>query len=232
MLRRRWPTGAKVLLLVAAASGALAFLSMRAYAARLEATRPDVGPLVSVVMAARDLERGTALDRSMLGLGEVPTAFVPPGAMETASQAQGRVLSADVAAGEVLTASRVAPPDAGPVAALVPPGLRAVVVPAGIPAAAVRAGDLVDLLATFGGGRPYTQTVVTAAEVLRVLSGDDAVAGVTASEGAQLILLVGPEDAERIAYAKTFAQLDVAIVPASVGTSDGSSGGTPAGPEP
>ncbi len=214
MLRRRWPTGAKILLLAGVACGALAFVSMRGYAANLEATRPDVGPLVSVVMAARDLERGTTLDPSMLEAGEVPAAFVPPGAMETPSDADGRVLAAGVAAGEVLTASRVASPAAGPVAAVVPPGFRAVVVPAGIPSGIVRAGDRVDLLATFGGGRPYTQAVVTAAEVLRVLSSGDAVAGVTSSAGVQLVLLVGPEDAERIAYAKTFAQLEVTIVAA------------------
>jgi pilus assembly protein CpaB len=214
MLRRRWPTGAKVLLLAGVACGALAFLAVRGYAATLEATRPDVGPLVSVVMAARDLDRGTTLDPSMLETGEVPAAFVPPGAMETIPDADGRVLTARVAAGEVLTATRVASPGAGPVAAVVPPGLRAVVVPAGVPAGIVRAGDRVDLLATFGGGRPYTQTVVTAAEVLRVLSPGGAVAGVTSAAGAQLVLLVGPEDAERIAYAKTFAQLEVAIAAA------------------
>jgi Flp pilus assembly protein CpaB len=213
MFRRRWPTGAKVLLLIGLASGALAFMSMRGYAAHLDATRPAVGPLVPVLTAARDLTRGTTLEPSMLSPGEVPRAFVPPGAFRSPSEAGGRVLTADVAAGEVLTASRVAAP-AGPVAGLVPPGLRAVVVPAGMPATTVRAGDRVDLLATFGGGRPYTQTVVGAAEVLLVLAGGDAVAGVTGSDGATLVLLVGPEDAERIAYAKTFAQLEVAIVAA------------------
>jgi Flp pilus assembly protein CpaB len=215
MFRRRWPTSAKLLLLTGVASGALAFVAIRGYAANLEATRPDVGPLVPVVMAARDLERGTTLDASMLEAGEIPAAFAPPGAMGTLEDADRRVLTASVAAGEVLTASRVGGPSTGPVAALVPPGLRAVVVPAGLPTGIVRAGDRVDLLATFGGGRPYTQTVVTAVEVLRVLAPTDAVAGVTASGGAQLVLLVGPEDAERIAYATTFAQLQVAIVAAA-----------------
>lgn len=214
MFRRRWPTSAKLLLLTGVLCGALAFASMRGYAANLEATRPDVGPSVSVVMAARDLERGQTLDASMLEAGELPAAFLPPGAMETITGAEGRVLTGSVAAGEVLTMSRVAAPSSGPVAAIVPPGLRAVVVPAGLPGAIVRAGDRVDLLATFGGGRPYTQAVVTAVEVLRVLAAEDAVAGVTSSAGVQLVLLVGPEDAERIAYAKTFAQLEVAIVAA------------------
>jgi pilus assembly protein CpaB len=215
MFRRRWPTAAKVLVLASVASGALAFWAIRGYAARLQAERPDVGSLVSVVMAARDLERGVTLDASMLESGEVASAFLPPGAMGSIDQAEGRVLAAAVTAGEVLTAARVAAPDAGPVAALIPPGLRAVVIPAGIPAAAVRAGDRVDLLATFGGGRPYTQTVVTSAEVLKVLAAGGAVAGVTGTgQGAQLVLLVGPEDAERIAYAKTFAQLDVAVAAA------------------
>jgi Flp pilus assembly protein CpaB len=214
MFRRRWPTPAKVLLLTGLACGALAFFAMRGYAAHLDATRPAVGPLAPVVMAAEDLERGTVLGPSMLELGEVPAAFVPPGAFETPSEADGRVLAADVAAGEALTATRVAAPDAGPVAALVPPGLRAVIVPAGLPAGTVRAGDRVDLLATFGGGRPYTQTVVGAAEVLQVLPGGDAVTGGSGSDAATLVLIVGPEDSERIAYAKTFAQLEVVLVAA------------------
>jgi pilus assembly protein CpaB len=214
MYRRRWPTSAKLLVLTGLLCGAVAFVGLRGYAANLEATRPDVGPSVSVVMAVRDLERGQTLDASMLEAGEVPDAFVPPGAMEALSDAEGRVLTGNVAAGEVLTASRVAAPSPGPVAAIVPPGLRAVVVPSGVPAGILRAGDRVDLLATFGGGRPYTQTVVTAVEVVRVLTAANAVAGATASAGAQLVLLVGPEDAERIAYAKTFAQLEVAIAAA------------------
>ena len=95
-------------------------------------------------MAVRDLDRGMTLDASMLEAAEVPSSFVPPGAMETISEVAGRVLSSDITAGEVLTASRVAVRAAGPIAALVGPGLRAVVVPAGIPATTVRAGDLID----------------------------------------------------------------------------------------
>ncbi|MFN8233225.1 MAG: Flp pilus assembly protein CpaB [Actinomycetota bacterium] len=214
MFRRRWPASAKLLMATGVLLGTLAFVGMRGYAADLEATRPVVGPLVPVVVAARDLERGTTLDASMIELEEVPAAYAPPGALETPSDAEGRVLAGGVAAGEALTASRMGAPSSGPIAAVVPPGLRAVVVPAGLPAGIVRAGDRVDLLATFGGGRPYTQTVVTAAEVLRVLGPTDTVAGVATGGGAQLVLLVGPEDAERIAYAKTFAQLEVAIAPA------------------
>jgi pilus assembly protein CpaB len=214
MFRRRWPTSAKLLLLTGILCGALAFLGIRGYAANLEATRPDVGPSVSVVMATRDLDRGLTLDASMLETGELPAAFVPPGAMEAIHDAEGRVLTGSVAAGEVLTMSRIASPSSGPVAAIVPPGLRAVVVPSGLPEGIVSSGDRVDLLATFGGARPYTQTVVTAVEVLRALDPTAAVAGVTTGGGVSLVLLVGPEDAERIAYAKTFAQLEVAVVAA------------------
>jgi pilus assembly protein CpaB len=211
MIRRRWPMSARLLLLAGVTSGALAFVGLRGYAAELRATRPDVGPLVSVVIAARDLARGTTLDASMLEVGRVPAAFEPPGAMRTPTQALGRVLVGAAAAGEVITASRVSGPGTGPVAAVVPPGLRAVVVPAALPGDLVRAGDRVDLLATFGGGRPYTETVLTAAEIVRVLPASGAVAGVAGDDAASLILVVAPDDAERVAYAKTFAQLEVVI---------------------
>jgi Flp pilus assembly protein CpaB len=86
---------------------------------------------------------------------------------------------------------------------------------AAIPPGALRAGDRVDVYATFGGPHPYTETVATGLEVL-VLLGDDGADGTTAitsdsSTGPSLMLLVSPEEAERLAYATAFADLAIAI---------------------
>jgi pilus assembly protein CpaB len=210
MFRRRWPLASKALLVLALACGGLAFLLVRGYETRLEALRPMVGRQVPVVFVTRDVSRGTVLDDSVLDSREIPEAFVPPGVVTRPEAVAGRVLTSEIAAGEVLTASRLAAPRAGPIAALVPPGLRAVVVAATVPDGSIRPGDLVDVLATYGGGRPHTETVAESVEVLRVLAPDDAVSG--SGKDPDLVLLVAPDVAEHVAYARTFAQLFVAIL--------------------
>lgn len=195
--------------------GALAVTLIRGYTRRLEATRPDVGPPVTVVVAGRDLMRGTTLTDQLVSEGSVPSAFLPPGAERAVSAVSGRTLVADVRAGEIVTAARLAGSSVGPVAASVPAGMRAVVVPSGLPTGTVRVGDVVDVLAAFGGGRPHIETVADGLDVARVLppQGAAGIAG-TAGAGTTLVLSVDADTAERIAYAIAFAKLTITIEPA------------------
>jgi len=117
------------------------------------------------------------------------------------------MLAADVSAGEALTAPRLAA-RGGPVAAMVPAGLRAVPVPVAFPSGVLASGDRVDVLATFAAGQPHTEVVVTEAEVLSILSAEGTLDGTT-----HLILVVTPGDAERLAYARSFAELSIAVTP-------------------
>ena len=209
---RRWPRAARVTAAAAAICGVTAFLLTQAYVRRVEAARPELGPPVAVVVAARDLARGATIDGDALEVRPMPSAFAPPGAVRAPNDADGRVLVAPLAAGEPLTWTRLAAPPAGPVAALVPPGLRAFVVSTDVPPEAVRAGDRVDVLGTYGGGRPYTETVASGLEVLSVLGAGrtDALSGAPAA-GPRLVLLVSPDTAERLAYAGAFGDLSVTI---------------------
>jgi Flp pilus assembly protein CpaB len=209
---RRWPRAARISAALALLSGLAAFALVQSYVARIQASRPALGPPVAVVVATADLSRGVTLDTDALQIRQVPREFAPPGAIGDPADARGRVLVSALAAGEAVTATRLAAPRAGPVAALVPPGLRAFVVATDVPPEAVRAGDRVDVLATFGGGRPHTETVATALEVLSVLgSGQtDALSGAP-SDAPRLVLLVSPDEAERLAYAGAFGELSVAI---------------------
>ncbi|MGH2683145.1 MAG: Flp pilus assembly protein CpaB [Actinomycetota bacterium] len=212
-MRRRAPAASRVLMALALLLGASATLVLQGYLSRLEAQARAAGPGVPVVVAARGLARGTVLDASSVRVGSMPERFLPPGALRTVEQAVGRLLSAEVAPGEVLTAARLAPPG-GPVASLVPPGLRAVPVTAAIPSTAVLPGDRVDVLATFGpgaaSGGPHAETVASEAEVLLVVerAGFEEPAGATT-----VVLLVTPETAERLAYARALADLSLAIAP-------------------
>jgi pilus assembly protein CpaB len=197
-----------VLVVLGVALAVAATLLLRSYIDRLSAGAAAGGPGRPVVVAAVDLERGAVMTPDVLGMREVPRRYLPPGALASPDEAIGRSLAADVLAGEVLTAARLGP-EGGPVASLVPAGLRAVAVTAGIPPAMIAPGDRVDVLATYATGQPYTDTVVEAAEVLvvRPSSGDGF------GQGATLLLLVGPENAERLAYARAFADLAVALAP-------------------
>ena len=218
MFRRRWPLASKVLAALGVLLGALAFVLIRGYQERVEALHPAVGPRVTVTAAAVDVRRGVSLTDDMLRAISVPEVFVPPGAVLDPAALVGRVLVADIDAGEILTRSRLAEPRVGPIAALVPEGLRAVVIPAGIPVDAVRPGDRIEVVATYGGGQPHTELVASGVEVLRVLTGsgetDVGFGGAAASEdqGIQLVLLVDTTAAEQLAYARAFAQLQVAIL--------------------
>ena len=218
MFRRRWPLASKVLAALGVLLGALAFVLIRGYQERVEALHPAVGPRVTVTAAAVDVRRGVSLTDDMLRAISVPEVFVPPGAVLDPAALVGRVLVADIDAGEILTRSRLAEPRVGPIAALVPEGLRAVVIPAGIPSDAVRPGDRIEVVATYGGGQPHTELVASGVEVLRVLTGsgetDVGFGGAAASEdqGIQLVLLVDTTAAEQLAYARAFAQLQVAIL--------------------
>jgi pilus assembly protein CpaB len=217
VLRRRWPLASKVLMALAVLLGALAFVVVRGYQDRVEASHPSVGLPVDIVTAATDLARGTVLSDEMLHTSTVPGGFVPPGAVRDAATVIGRVLTADIEAGEIVTRSRLAGTTVGPVAALVPDGLRAVVVPSGAPAGTIRVGDRVEVYATYGGGRPHTELVATDLEVARVLaggtsSGTEAGGTSTGDPGVALVILVDGDAAARLAYARAFGQLQIAIL--------------------
>jgi pilus assembly protein CpaB len=215
VFRRKLPMPSLVFLGLSVAAGLLAVLLMKGYARRLEATRPDVGQPVKVVVANRSIARGATVTPEMVRADQRPSAFAPPDAVAAVEAVVGRVLAADVAAGEVLTLTRLAGTESGPVAALVPAGLRAFLIPSSLPAEAIRTGDRVDVLAAFGGGRPHVETVAAGIEVGQVMAApaDGGVPGVDAASGPSLVLLVDAETAERLTYALTFGTLAVAIDP-------------------
>ncbi len=212
MYLRRWSPRSKLFAVLSVVAGLAAFALVRGYEARLRALRPVTGDPVPVVVAARDLARGATLTPDAVQIETIPSAFAPPGAVASTELVEGHTLVSDLAEGEAVTRTRIGL-RGGPVASLVPSGLRAFSIPAGVPAGTLRAGDRVDVLATFGGPRPYTDTVASGLEVLSIVEEDGEVfeAG---GGGPSLLLLVGPDVAERLAYAAAFADLTVVVAPA------------------
>jgi Flp pilus assembly protein CpaB len=213
---RKWSRRSKAFAVLAVVSGASAYVLVDGYAARLEALAPVAGEPVPVVVAAVALERGAVLTQEDLRVELVPAAFAPPGRIASPEELAGRTLVSDVAEGEAMTRTRVEVAG-GPVAALVPSGLRAFAIRVGSAASSVRAGDRVDVIATFGGPRPYTDTVASGLEILAVVEPEGGAFEAGGAGGPSLVLLVGPEVAEELAYAAAFADLAVAVAPAGEG---------------
>jgi Flp pilus assembly protein CpaB len=214
VFRRKLPRSSFMLLVSSVVCALAAAFVMRAYALRLDTVRPDGGPPISVVIAATDVARGAVLTEAALEAVTVPSRFAPPAAMRDVARATGRIAVADIAAGEIVTELRLAGAGSGPTAALVPAGMRAVQVPVAS-LVGVKPGDLVDVIATFGGGGAHTEVAGEAIEVLAVdRAGGGASFGTSpagTSGGVGLVLLVSPTDAERLAFASAFATLSVAV---------------------
>jgi Flp pilus assembly protein CpaB len=162
-----------------------------------------------VVEAARHVTRGSVLGADDLAVVAVPEAFAPSVALRTTSDALGRVALADLASGEIVTATRVSAGGTGPLASLVPPGLRAVSLTIAAPVPGLAPGDRVDVIASVSGGRSYADTVAEALEVLRPADGDSSFGD---GAGAVVVLLADPLTAERLARAEGFASLSLAVM--------------------
>jgi pilus assembly protein CpaB len=237
-VRRRWTRSSRLYLAASVALALIVGFRIHDYTEQARAATATLGQPVSVLVATARVPRGSRLSPNQVRVSLIPKTYAPPGALHSISQAAGRVALTDLAPGEAVTDTRLARVRAGPVASLVPPGLRAFAVPSSLPPGTLRAGDHVDVLATFGSGQPYTETVVEGVEVLFVLSevpaGADGlgldVAAAGASSGTTLIVLVAPEQQERLAFARAFASLEVAIAPASE-PSGSSEVPDPTGPE-
>ena len=153
-----------------------------------------LGGLRSVPVAARAVEAGQVLSAADVAVRRLPAALLP--AAPVASSPEGHAALVPLAAGEVVLEAKLAPWGTRGVAALVPPGRRALAVPMERGRLPVRTGDRVDVLATFetaepagdGGGQEPTFPVATAALVVDV--GDEAVT-----------VAVSQHEAPRVAFA-------------------------------
>jgi pilus assembly protein CpaB len=228
-MRRRWSRSSRLYLAGSVLSALIAGALLHAYVAGVAASAGAGGPQIQVVVAAEPIARGSAVSSATLRTIRIPKSYAPPGSLSQVAEAAGRVALGDLAAGEAVTETRLARVRAGPVASLIPEGLRAFAVPTSLPRGAIHQGDLVDVLATYGSagvGQPHTEVVVAGVDVLFVLGPggfepssrpgarlDVAASG--AGDSTTLILLVSPDHETRHAYARAFSNLEVVIAPRS-----------------
>jgi pilus assembly protein CpaB len=213
ILGRRWSPASKATAGIGLALAVFAFLLIRAEANRIRAMEP--GPPVPVVVAARAVPRGAVLQAADLRTEQMPARWAPPGRIESPGVLVGRSALAPIAPAEPVTSTRVSGSAPGSLSALVPPGLRAVTVNAGTSGAMVRPGDLVDVMVTYAGSTPYTETLATSVEVLRNSPHGEAGSLGSEPDGPALVLLADPAQAERLAGAQALGTLSLALAPAA-----------------
>lgn len=159
-----------------------------------------LGGLVEVPVASRAVDAGSVVRAADVEVRSLPRALVPSGPV--ARSAAGRVAVVPLVPGEVVLASKLAPDGLTGVAALVPPGLRALAVDVGEGGLPLRRGNRVDVLATFdvagADEGPPTFAVATAALV------------VDARDGA-VTVAVGADEAPRVAFALTSGSVTLAL---------------------
>lgn len=183
------------------------------------------GPLRPVVVSIRPLEPGSMVDAADLAVRQVPGSLVPADAIPSTDAIRGRTVVAPVFPGVPMVGAQVAPNGRRGLAALLPPGSRAVAVPNGRPSLALVRGDTVDVLATFdptdADGDAPTFPVATAALVVDV--GDESAA-----------VAVTPDEAARVAFALASGVVTLALASPGpdLGVSGSSSPPAPAPPAP
>jgi len=147
-MERKWA------IIIAAILGLLAVFLTNFYfqqkEARLQLQR---GKEVQVLVAAKDISRGTTIEYDMLAFKLMPINFIQPGVLQSKESAVGKTALGTIMAGEQVLATKLATPGTGlTLAGKTPPGKRAFTVSldaASTVGGMVRPGDHVDVLAVF-----------------------------------------------------------------------------------
>lgn len=183
---------------------------------------PPAEPTVDLVVAARDLVPGTVLTAADLALTPRRAGAAPADPLRNLDDAVARTVAAPVRAGEPVRVRDVVSP--GLVSGL-GPGMRATPVRLADEGAAalVRAGDSVDVLASYGSDTGSGATSVVVAADVRVLVAPAAAgaassallgtAPASSSGGALLVLATSPSQALDLARASAGGRLSVALRP-------------------
>ena len=185
----------------------------------------QLGGLRTVPVAARSVEAGRLLTSDDVALRRLPAAAIP--SAPVARSPAGHTTVVPLVPGEVLLQAKLAPWGVQGIAALVPPGRRAMAVPAKPGGLQLRPGHRVDVLATF-----------ETAEGAEAAQGADAAEGPEGAEGPPsgprggeptfpvargalvidvaeeaVTVAVLPEEAPRVAFAIARGAVTLALTP-------------------
>jgi pilus assembly protein CpaB len=202
---------------LAVLGGVCLFLYMRRFEAETSG-----GPKVAVLIATRDIPIGVNLQRGMLGLRQLPQAYIEQrhimlGDMESVLGAR---MSMAVHANEAILWSDLASmqSERRDLSGLIEPGMRAMTISArgatgGMFGGLLRPGDRVDVLHTPSRAGPGGSVTITLLQNVVVLAvGTDTGGGSAAGMRSSTVTVsVTPEQAQLIVHAGTEGPLDVVL---------------------
>jgi pilus assembly protein CpaB len=173
----------------------------------------------SLVVAAKNLPEGTAIDRTALSVREWPVATVPAGAFASADSLIGRVTRVAVFEGEPLVPGRLAPSGTGPgIEVKITPGKRAMALRindvAGV-SNLIQPNSRVDVLVNIRDdkrdGRIVSKLFMENMRVLSVGTAVERDAEGKAIQAPSATLEVTPEEAEKLAIATTQGSIQLVL---------------------
>lgn len=170
-----------------------------------------------VVVAAKDLDLGTALDASMLQVVGWPSASVPEGAVSDPKSLDVRVIRTTVLRGEPILEAKLAPVGTkGGLSAVIPEGKRAITVKVneviGVAGFALP-GNYVDVMVNTRDDREDKPVSMIVLEHILVLAvAQEASRDATRPKVVNAVTLeVTPEQAEKLDLARSVGQLSLAL---------------------
>lgn len=171
-----------------------------------------LGPLVHAVVATRDLAVGRRVDATDLGVRDVHASQLPPGALTSAANLPGRVVTVAVLRGGFVTARNVAPRRRHGLDGVLPAGTRAIHVEVSNTSVA-RVGATVDVIASQSVSTESGASTSVVAIGALILAVDDDGAEGTGRSGDGVTLLVDAEEALGVADAQANGVVAIALVP-------------------
>jgi pilus assembly protein CpaB len=212
----------KFVVVLAIATGLLAAYGVYRYLRQQEAKTAETAlpTFVSqrVAVAATDLPIGATLTPADLQIRMWPENLVPQGSFSTLEELEGRVLRTDLARGEPVLDSKLAPDGStGGFSSLIPPGMRAVTVAVNVVSGVggfILPRTKVDILVTVSAmGKPEERATRTILQNVEVMAVDqtyekDSDEPVTVKS---VTLLVTPEEAEKLTLAANEGVLQLAL---------------------
>lgn len=218
-----------IVLVVAAIAAIGALLLIRGMGSRQAAPVVAEAQIAGeeVLVAARDLPQGAALQPSDFRVVLFPADAVTPAMMRAEAQTElvGAVTRRNFSQGEPLTSASVLQPNGrGFMAAVLDPGLRAISIPVETETTAggfIQPNDRVDVILTFVIEAHGDSPAATASEIIlqdvRVLALDDRVTTQATGEAperlqpAVAVLELDPEDARLLALAERRGDISLAL---------------------
>lgn len=188
--------------------------------ATLHRRAQDFGPEQGVVVARRDLPIGATVDAGDVRIRQVHASQLPPGVLDDARHAIGRVVQVPVLTGAFVADRNLARRHRTGLDGAIPKGMRALRIVVS-DAVQPRVGAAVDILASFevdvfslpdgSAGQELDSATVVAPGVL--VLGVDAATSVDGGPARGVTLLVTPRQARDLVFATTHGFVTLSLVP-------------------